>query len=374
MKNTTVPICLLLVFWSVFASRCASAQKPSGQELVLKLAPGQDNPRNSEGDFVTLKDGRILFVYSHYTGSSTSDHAPAYLASRYSRDGGKTWTSKDEVVVKREGDMNVMSVSLLRLQNGNIALFYIKKNSITDAIPQLRVSTDEAKTWGEPVPCIPNKQGYFVLNNSRVIQLGSGRILLPVALQTSAEGTWQNKADLFTYYSDDSGLTWTSSRAVPDTTDYITQEPGLIELKDGRIMMYIRSTAGVQMLSYSKDRGETWSPIEASNIHSPLSPATIERIPSTGDLLLVWNNHEGIGEGPLKGKRTPLTVAVSKDEGKTWIHVENIEDDPDGWYCYIAIHFVRDHVLLSYCAGSQTMKTHLSTTNITRLNQKAIYR
>src|SRR5690554_7413302 len=53
---------------------------------------------------------------------------------------------------------------------------------------------------------------------------------------------------------------------VPDHTDIITQEPGLIEMKDGRVMMYIRASGGFQQLSYSSDEGETWSEIEKSNI------------------------------------------------------------------------------------------------------------
>ena len=124
---------------------CSSTKKDSKSPdnfpaTVLQLAPSDDNPRNSEGDFITLDDGRILFVYSHYTGSSTSDHAPAYLAARYSDDGGRSWTDEDVVVVENEGGMNVMSVSLLRLQNGDIAFFYLRKNSTEDCIPMLRIS------------------------------------------------------------------------------------------------------------------------------------------------------------------------------------------------------------------------------------------
>jgi hypothetical protein len=73
-------------------------------------------------------------------------------------------------------------------------------------------------------------------------------------------------------------------------SEIIAQEPGVIELKDGTVMMFIRVSRGFQQLSYSKDKGQTWSPMVASNIHSPLSPASIARIPSTGDSLLVWNN------------------------------------------------------------------------------------
>ena len=82
---------------------------------TLELPPGAENPRNSEGSFVSLKDGRILFVYSHYTAGSGGDHDPAHLAGRYSSDGGRTWTTEDRVIVENEGGMNVMSVSLLRL-------------------------------------------------------------------------------------------------------------------------------------------------------------------------------------------------------------------------------------------------------------------
>src|SRR5690554_6139630 len=152
---------------------------------------------------------------------------------------------------------------------------------------------------------------------------------------------------------------------VPDHTDIITQEPGLIEMKDGRVMMYIRASGGFQQLSYSSDEGETWSQIETSNIPSPLSPASIEKVPNSDDWLLVWNNNDGT-DPSIKNKRTPLAAAISKDEGKTWKYLKNIQDDPDGWYCYTAIHFVDNNkVLLAYCAGSQSEKTHLSITDVT---------
>lgn len=377
MRNT---ITAFVFFLSVFVLiSCKTIQHGKqqnisdiGKETVLRLEPGNDNPRNSEGSFVTLKDGRILFVYSRYTGDSSSDHAPAFLAGRYSDDGGKTWSTKDEIIVAREGEMNVMSVSLLRLQNNDIALFYLKKNSKEDCIPMMRISRDEAKSWSDAVTCITDKEGYFVLNNDRVIQLKDGRLLMPVALHNTPGGKWKNQADLFSYYSDDNGKTWYSSVKVPNNTDIITQEPGLIELKDGRIMMYIRASGGLQQLSFSSDRGETWSHIKPSNISSPLSPATIEKIPETGDWLLVWNNNNGsIAE--IKGKRTPQTIAISRNEGRTWKHIKNIHDDSDGWYCYTGIHFTDKDVLLSYCAGSQSKKTHLSTTLITRLSLDWIY-
>lgn len=368
----TKPLFILSFLVLAFVAARAQPDTESVGTVALELNPGDNNPRNSEGDFITLKDGRILFVYSHYTGGSTSDHAPAYLAGRFSKDGGKTWTQQDQLIVEKEGDMNVMSVSLLRLKNGKIALFYLKKNSEQDCIPQMRISADEAKTWSKPTPCITDREGYFVLNNSRVIQLKNGRLLMAVAQHKSPGGKWQGNGTLYSYYSDDNGATWKSSEAVPKPADLVTQEPGLIELKNGTILMFIRASGGFQQFSYSRDKGQTWSHVEQSTLKSPLSPASIARIPSTGDLLVVWNNNDG-SVPAIKDKRTPLSVAISKDDGKTWQHVRNIETDPDGWYCYIAIHFTKKEALLGYCAGSQKKVTHLSTTRINRLNLAALY-
>jgi predicted neuraminidase len=342
------------------------------KETVLKLEPGEDNPRNSEGDFITLKSGRILFVYSHYTGKSSSDHASAYLASRYSDDNGKTWSTKSELVVQKEGTMNVMSVSLLRLKNGEIALFYLKKNAIDDCIPMVRFSKDEAKTWSEPLACIADQKGYFVLNNNRVIQLKNGRLVFAVALHQTPETKWSGTGRLFSYYSDDNGKTWKAGGEVANPNNIVTQEPGVIELKNGDIFMFIRAGAGVQYKSVSKDKGITWSTAEPTTIKSPLSPASIGRIPKTGDLFLVWNNNDG-SDPKTKGKRTPLSIAVSKDDGKTWEKIKNIEVDPEGWYCYMAIHFTKNDVLLGYCSNAPPRKGHLTQTNITRLSLDWIY-
>jgi len=344
-----------------------------GKILTLSLTPGYNNPRNSEGDFMTLKDGRLLFVYSHFTGESASDDGPAYLAARFSSDSGRTWTKTDIPVARNnEGGINVMSVSLIRLNNQKIALFYVRKNSATDSKPMLRLSSDEGQTWSEPISCINDQRGYFTINNNRVIQLKSGRILLPVAyFKDPLTVTWHNIGVLTTYYSDDNGLTWKSGSSVPNPEKAITQEPGVIELKD-RIMMYSRTTSNTQYTSISKDRGQTWTPARASKIKSPLSSASIVRIPATGDLLMLWNNNGGDNPSIL-GKRTPFNLAISKDEGETWEHYKTLENNPDGWYCYTAVHFIGNYILLAHTAGNSATGKVLSTTNITRLTLDWVY-
>ena len=367
-----IPIIILSISMLI-CSGFTPKTNEKGKVVVLRLEPGPNNPRNSEGDFIGLKDKRIMFVYSHYTGDNGGDHSPAYLAGRFSDDGGKTWSPDDVKIVDQEGIMNVMSVSLLRLRNGKIALFYLKKNSTTDCIPMVRFSKDEAKTWSDPIACITDKSGYFVLNNSRVIQLKNGRILMAVNLYKTPVGSPLNQGSLWSYHSDDNGITWKSGVEVENPNQFLTQEPGIVELKNEDIFMIIRSDIGFQCSSISRDKGVTWSPVERSNIKSPVSPASIRRIPSTGDLLMVWNNNGG-DDPKIKSKRTPLTISVSKDEGKTWEKTKDIEVDPDGWYCYTAIHFIKKDVLLGYCAGNRTKGIGLDVTQITKLNLRWIYK
>ncbi|NND07332.1 MAG: exo-alpha-sialidase [Saprospiraceae bacterium] len=367
-------------YWiAIFAlASSACAVKPDFTNLpvtepktVLRLELGPDNPRNSEGDFVELKDGKILYVYTHYYGSSSSDHATAYLASRISSDRGKTWSTTDKVELQNEGGLNVMSVSLLRLNSGDIALFYLRKNSTSDCIPMMRISKDEAKTWSDPIPCITDREGYFVLNNDRVIQIENGRLLLAVAQHNFPGGQFSGHGILYCYYSDDNGKTWKSSEAVPNPHDVVYQEPGLVELKNNSLLMVIRSDAGTQCFSKSMDGGMTWGQVTKSQLISPVSPSTIERIPTTGDLLAVWNNNLSTDE-KISKKRTPLNIAISKDEGVSWERIKTLESDPMGWYCYIAMQFVDQKVLLGYCAGNQATGG-LNDTSIKNVDLSWVY-
>lgn len=339
------------------------------KEIALRLEPHKGNPRNSEGDFIRLDGGRILFVYTHFAGGS-GDNAGAYLAGRYSDDDGKTWSGEDVVILPNEGKMNTMSVSLLRLNNGEIALFYLRKNSETDCLPMMRISGDEAKSWSEPVTCV-DITGYYVMNNDRAVQLSGGRIILPLALHNLPEsGHWFN-GRLMCWYSDDLGKTWQRGREVPNPQNVTSQEPGLIERNDVSLMLFCRTDAGVQYISGSHDQGETWTPLVPGNIKSPLSPASIEKIPNTGDWLLVWNNNS-LPRGDGK-RRTPFNLAVSDDEGKSWQYVKTLENDPQGWYCYTAIDFVNGFVLLGHCAGNRLTGNGLETTQITRISLNWIY-
>jgi predicted neuraminidase len=346
-----------------------SAEVP---RLVLDLPPSPENPRNTEGSFLRLKNGDLLYAYSKFTGG-TSDHATGHVASRLSKDGGMTWTSEDRTLAANEQGLNAMSVSFLRLKSGEIALFVINKNTMRDSRPVMRISRDEGKTWSKPTPTIPDT-GYFVLNNDRVVQLKSGRILLPVALhrnETDDPKKFNGQGIAMAYMSDDKGKSWRRSKTVLENPGSPNgfQEPGIVELKNGRLLMYLRTSQGSQYVSYSSDNGDTWTPPQPSNLKSPLSPASIKRIPKTGDLLAVWNDHS---KEPSR-RRTPLTLAISRNDGQTWERAQDIEVDPQGWYCYTAIEFVEGRVLLAYVAGGTGGLPHLSRSVIKSVPLDWIY-
>jgi photosystem II stability/assembly factor-like uncharacterized protein len=366
-------LCLAFAF-SLFAS----AETNLSPRLVFSLPGVKNNPRNGEGDFVRLNDGGILFAYGKFTGANKWDETTATIMARVSYDGGETW-SEDRQIIGKEGRLNVMCVSFLRLDEKRIAVFYMRKNSLSDCTPWMRITSDDFKTLSEPV-CLLSKEDvdYYVCNNARAERLKSGRIIIPMARHSrKVDGDKRGYGRLSCVYSDDSGRTWKKGQeyVVYDEKGkrVYVQEPGVIELKDGRLYMYARTDRGRQWQMYSKDGGETWGDFGPSSIISPRGPATIERL-KNGDLLLIWNDHDGRQylrySGPkwLAGMRAPLDIAISKDEGRTWIKRKTVETDEKGFYCYFAVIEMEDSLLLHYYN-----KPYLTGSCVTKVPLKWLY-
>jgi hypothetical protein len=348
---------------------------------VLELAPGPGNPRNSEGAFLDLNDGRILFVYSRFVGTSFSDAAKARLATRRSADGGVTWSEDTLIETPEENDvMNVMSVSLVRFGNGEIGLFYLLRRSWHDMRMWCRRSGDEGNTWGPAVQCMP-AAGYYVVNNDRVVRLKSGRLVIPAALHRSLADRneapavdWRGIAEFF--MSDDDGRTWRKARGyctlpVVHTKSGL-QEPGLIELGNGVLWAWARTDLGRQYEFFSHDGGETWSVPAPSRFTSPNSPLSMKRLPSSERLLAIWNPgpaFETRALQPIGGDRTPLVAALGSTPDGRWSRAVVIDgkEGVDEGYCYTAIHFTPDGVLLAYCAGGTADKHRLAKLRIKKL-------
>lgn len=308
-------------------------------EYEVILAPVTvANARNSEAAAIELKGGRILLAWSDFYGGPT-DYSAGKVSGIISSDGGRTW-GKKFTVLENTAVVNTMMPSLLRLQSGELALFYLKMEDLGDSRMFFRKSNDEGRTWGAEV-CVTADPGYHAPANDRCIQLRTGRIVVPDSYGENSFPGAKHVAPIC-YYSDDSGESWQrgsgNTEAVPGTC----VEPVVVERKDGSILMISRTNLAHIYRCESFDGGHTWTVPVPAPLVAAASPPNMKRIPSTGDLLLVWNHSLDIR------KRNPLTTAISKDDGETWSNFRDLENDPHHSCAYPSILFRRDEALLTY--------------------------
>ncbi len=327
----------------------AEKQAPSPHEdiSVIVYEATAEHPRYTEGSIVELSDGSLLNATTEFS-ASTDDFARARIIGKTSIDGGRTWGSARELQ-KDVGKLNVLGTTLRWLpgnaESPRLGMIYSVTQGYDSIQVFLKTSEDDAKTFGEPL-LISNHPGYNIVVSDRLTQLKSGRLIAPTSW--TADIIKVNHMVCFCYYSDDGGMTWKKGVGEVDLPKRGAMEPDVVELKDGRLMMIMRNQLGTISVSYSEDTGENWSePGTLSNLKAPESPATIRQIPSTGDLLLIWSDTY-TPDADHGGRRTPLTAAVSSDDGRTWNHVRNLESDSTHTYAYTSLAFIRDRAVMSY--------------------------
>lgn len=334
-------------------------------EHLLDLPPAPGNPRNSEGSFLPLKDGRTLFVYSHFTQGMADDAAAALWALHLDQQ-GVPGQPREMIPSGENGAMNLMSLTLLRMGNGDVGLFYLQRIGQTRLEMVLRRSGDEGETWSAPTP-VTTRPGFFVVNNDRVKRLHDGRIIVPIAehkkmLCPDGSVFFDSRAEAVFFVSEDDGYTFTEmpgkgAPPYPDKSASGLQEPGVMEMQDGRLWAWARTDLGAQWEMYSFDGGRHWTPPEPSAFTSPLSPMSVLRL-RDGRLLSIYNPvplYNGRSpqvNGSWNGGRTPLAARLSMDDGLTWTEPEALESEPDRGYCYTALlEETGGTVLMAYCAG-----------------------
>ncbi|MBQ8333875.1 MAG: exo-alpha-sialidase, partial [Clostridia bacterium] len=335
---------------------------------LYHIAPSPDtkNPRNSEGAFISLRDGRIAFVYSRFLSEEADDDDYCEIAVITSSDNGETWTEPRILASpdheKRE--INYMSVSLMRMANGDIGVFYLIKSMPRASCLVLRRSTDELETLGEAVRVAsPHYAGFYVVNNDRVIRTQKRRIIVPAALHAVSLGFtdddhFSTRGYAVFFASDDDGFTWQQlcepiSLPAMSNTEIGLQEPGLVELPGGVLYSYFRTDLGRQYESISIDGGNNWYAPQPSQFTSPKSPMLIKQNPYSGKYYAVWNPAPLYPTREITGKRwtggrTPFVIAES-DDGVHFSRPVLLEDDPEAGFCYPAMHFIDEKTaLLAY--------------------------
>ncbi len=274
------------------------------------------------GPFVKLGDGTIL----------AADDSQVQLSA----DGGKTWSSRplfadpDKFQCRTER-------ALLRTRDGTLILAFMNEKERVFRWDQSKGgpldgcrlpvyvtrSTDDGHTWQEPQLV---QDGYCGALRT-IIQLRSGRVVL---------GCQQTVADpgrhvCSSYASDDEGKTWQQSNVI-DLGKYGGYgdhgggiEPTLVELRDGRLRMLIRTYRGCFTDAYSDDAGLTWKEIKPGKIEASGAPGQLRRLQS-GRLVLFWNRF--IDKKERSGRREQLSMAFSEDDGQTWTEPVVVAYDP----------------------------------------------
>jgi len=202
-------------------------------------------------------------------------------------------------------------------------------------------------SWSEP-----RIIGYDVMMNKPTV-LSTGEWLFPIAVWNDgvrvlgAEyDTKQKGKGSFVYKSVDNGETF-EKLGVADVENRSYDEHMILEHEDGRLAMYVRTNYGIGV-SYSFDRGKTWTKGEDSGLPGPSSRFFIRRLPS-GRILLV--NHDNSKE------RINMTAYLSEDDGATWKYSLLLDERfdvayPDGvlaedGYLYITYDCQRGDLLKS---------------------------
>jgi sialidase-1 len=258
---------------------------------------------------------------------------------RSSADEGKTW-SEGDAVIDPGLDMrtNGHTGQILRTKDGTLVILFLDFTNYKfvwdDAAnvpkPECKLemwsirSTDGGKTWTDKQRLLDGYNADFM----GFIQLSTGRLVTSMEHLMPELCHWVGCS----FFSDDEGKTWKRSNWI-DLGGHGhhdgTLEPTLVELKDGRVMMLIRTSLDRFWVAFSEDQGRYWREIRPTSIEASSAPAWLTRLQS-GRLAMAWNPLHAEGkecprngnpsatEFPASWYREELCLAFSDDDGKTW--------------------------------------------------------
>lgn len=262
---------------------------------------------------VKVADDAIMSVYSTPT-SYAGKPGECFISGRITRDGGSTWEAEHELTRLPEG--RSAHPTALRTRDGTLHLFFLgykqhawdkaTGNPTADTRSDLWTvrSTDSGKTWTPPQMIF---EGYTGSTNGAV-ETHDGRLVVPFSQYVAQPGRLVSR----TVVSADAGKTWQLSNTldIGGAGDHEgALEPCVVELKDKRLWMIIRTSRKFFWESHSKDGGLTWSEAKPTHIDSSHAPAHVIRL-SDGRLAMAWN--------PAAHQRRQLHIALSDNDGHTW--------------------------------------------------------
>lgn len=307
------------------APRPAAKTPPPAMTHDARVRP---LPHAYQGPFVKLPDGAIAGCDGNTFLRST--------------DGGRTWEKREMFSAEQQKRFNLQvsnERALLLTRAGTLVLGCMNLNArkwtwdpkIHDApgaeLPTwVMRSTDGGRTWSDLQKLHDDWTGAV----RDLIQTRSGRLVMTSMKLRHDPG----RHTVLAYVSDDDGRTWQAGNLIDlggaGHHGGVT-EPTVVELRDGRVWMLIRTNWGEFWSGYSVDGGRFYRELRPSGIAASSAPAIVKRLAS-GRLALAWNRPfpEGQTSYPLRGgdhewsevpvsnHRGELALAFSDDDGATW--------------------------------------------------------
>ena len=282
---------------------------------------------------VELEDGSLLA--SWFGGLDEGDDSVEIWTARKAP--GGAWSAP--VAVTDYPEIPTWNPVLFR-DGHRVWLFFKIGPNPREWIGAYRTSDDEGQTWS-PVVYLPAGQLGPIKN--KPIRLSNGDVLAGTSVEAGYRGDTPRDAPYRSWATwvertPNGGQTWSihGPITVPGEPFGVIQ-PTLWEASDGSVKMLMRSTQriGAVCEATSHDGGKTWSPARPTALPHPNSGLDAVKL-RDGRVVLVYNHTE---QG-----RSPLHMAVSSDDGKTWSAPMVIEEGP-GEYSYQAVIQTRDGMI-----------------------------
>ena len=336
-------------------------ERRSDLEYAAIACSGPDCPRNDTASVARLDQEKLMVVWHKYRRSpqGSSDFGRSDIASKISTDGGRTWTGERILVESDPRDNNVQAPALCRLRSGDVLLIYLQAHSGGESSTMhLCRSTDAGETFAHETTIWQRSSGQWLQGGaSSLLELQNGRLLLPYHGGTGHQGPQHNTVHCF--YSADGGKSWQRNAHPLDLPMRGAMEASVAELPDGELVMSLRTQLGAVFLSRSQDSGGTWTLAQTSGLRAPESCTCLRCIPGTVDLILLWNDSIYDPIHHHYGVRTPLSLALSRDRGHSWLRLADLAHHETFNFTNLGCDFVDDTTaLITYCVHGPNQETH----------------